>query len=140
MILQKNCLTPEIYTYLRNAVGWSNYSNAQVIEALKKECFDIVAYQNEQAVGMARVIGDGIYYMLVDVVVHPSAWHQGIGSAIIKEVISEIRSRLKPEGRCSLLLVSVQGKESFYRQFGFKEIPDVTSGQGMQLKLWHIEE
>ncbi len=69
MIYKENILTYEIYKELRESVEWNNFSKDQAIKAIKNSAYNIVAFDNEIPVAMARVIGDGLYYVIVDVIV-----------------------------------------------------------------------
>ena len=63
----ENNLSYETYYSLRKSVGWKNLSKQQAQDALQHTSYSIVTMQEEQAIGMARLIGDGIYYMIADV-------------------------------------------------------------------------
>ena len=135
MELADNALTPGIYNALREAVGWSAYPVSQAQSALKARALNVVAFSEEGPVAMGSMIGDGIYYLLVDIVVAPRCQGTGIGTAIIERLIQTARNSLSAGERCSVQLVAAQGKEAFYKKFGFAEIPDRKSGHGMQLAL-----
>lgn len=70
MIYQENVLTCDIYNQIRNSVGWSSFSNRQANSAIENS-YNIVAFDDDKAVGMGRLVGDGIYYTIVDVAVDP---------------------------------------------------------------------
>ncbi len=63
---------------------------------------------------MGRVIGDEIYYIIVDVVVDPGYQRKGIGSNIIKMLIDYIDKETPIGSRSSIQLISEKGKENFY--------------------------
>ena len=42
-------------------------------------------------VGMARAIGDGLYYLIVDVVVHNEYQRKGIGTKILSDIIKKYK-------------------------------------------------
>ena len=89
---QKNWSIYEIYnkkkinwimkhiTTLENQFGWNNWSKVQAQKALKKSYYSIVIYDNENAIGMGRVVGDGIYFTIVDIVVRPEYQGKKIGT------------------------------------------------------------
>lgn len=64
-IIKENQLDYETYCNLRESVGWNNWSKVQAQKALKKSYCSIVIYDNENAIGMGRVVGDGIYFTIV---------------------------------------------------------------------------
>ena len=81
---------------------------------------------------MGRLIGDGIYYLIVDVVVRPEYQGQGIGSKIIDMLLEYVEENTPSGGRSSVQLVAEKGKEAFYLNKGFKLIPHEFCGSGMR--------
>ena len=57
-----------------------------------------MAYKNHQAVGMGRLIGDGLYYVIVDVVVRPDCQQMGIGSKIFEMIVEYVDSKRRLVG------------------------------------------
>lgn len=135
MRLLEGALTVEIYNGLRAAVGWSPYSVEQAQRALAGSVFHLVGFSQGEAVGMGRLIGDGIYYLLVDVVVAPAHRGKGLGGAIVKGLIAHAREGLLPGERCALTLIAAEGREGFYEKLGFAKLPNANGGHGMQLFL-----
>lgn len=132
MEYQENVLRYEDYYRLRESVGWANFSKDQTQEALNNCLFAVVAFENDQAVGMGRLIGDGMYLTIVDIVVSPAYQKKGIGSQIINMLIEHAAKTLPSGGRISIQLISEKGKEAFYEKFGFKRIPNDFCGSGMR--------
>lgn len=128
-----NILDRGIYFSLRESIGWHNFSKAQTEKALQNSVYDVVANDGDTPVGMGRLVGDGALYCYVqDVVVHPDYQGRGIGTEILNQLLDYIDQIIEEDGRMSIGLVSAQGKESFYEQFGFKQIPHEFSGAGMR--------
>lgn len=90
---------------------------------------------DNQSVGMGRLIGDGMYYMIVDVVVQPDYQKQGIGSKIVKMLIAYVDAGIPAGGRSSIQLTAEKGKETFYEKMGFKLIPHEFCGSGMGMVI-----
>ena len=132
---QENSLTPDIINQIRTAVGWTSFSPAQLDRAIRGTVWSVTAWDEDRPVGMARLTGDGIYYFLCDVVVVPDAQKQGIGRRMVQHLIDHARKTLAPGERCSITLVSADGKEPFYALLGFSAIPNDRAGHGMQLFL-----
>lgn len=84
---------------------------------------------------MARLVGDGIYYLLCDVAVVPSFQGKGVGGELVRRSIAHARQALADGERCTIVLVSAGGKEPFYESFGFSSIPNDRAGHGMQLSV-----
>lgn len=81
---------------------------------------------------MGRLIGDGMYLMIADIVVAPTYQKKGIGSRIINMLIGYADRELSDGGRASIQLIAEKGKEPFYEKFGFKIIPHEFCGSGMR--------
>lgn len=127
----KNDLTAEEYNSLRKSIKWDTKDVALVEEAIKNSIIVRKALVDDELAGMARVIGDGIYYLIVDVVVKKEFQNQGVGKRIIHDIVSEIENRTEVGGACSINLVSMKDKEAFYEKCGFKKIPEGYTGYGM---------
>lgn len=135
IVYRENSLSPEAINQIRTAVGWSEFSAAQLERAIRTTAYSISAYQNDYPVGMARLVGDGIYYLLCDVAVVPSFQGKGVGGELVRRSIAHARQALADGERCTIVLVSAGGKEPFYESFGFSSIPNDRAGHGMQLSV-----
>lgn len=141
MLIYQNTLKYNDYLLLRESVGWNtNFSDSQMTHAIDSSAFIVSVYDHQKIVGMGRLIGDGLYYYLIDVIVHPSYQSRGIGKSIVERIVTWIKQNLKDNERVSLILVSAKGKEKFYEKLGFHSIPDDVSGYGMQRFIFHSEE
>ena len=60
MKIEINTLTPELFLELYSSVGWEPPCIEQVREALINTIATFTVYDCEQAVGMVRLIGDGV--------------------------------------------------------------------------------
>lgn len=132
MEYQENVLCYEDYYRLRESVGWSNFSKEQAQAALNNSLYTIAVFENNQAIGMGRLIGDGIYLIIADIVVSPAYQKKGIGSKIVNILIEHAVKELPRGGRTSIQLISEKGKEPFYEKLGFKRIPNDFCGSGMR--------
>lgn len=94
--------------------------------------YTVTVFDGNCVIGMGRIIGDGIYYIIVDVVVNPDYQRKGIGSNIIKMLVDYVDKETPIDSRSSIQLISEKGKEKFYEQFGFKKIPHEFCGSGMR--------
>ncbi len=132
MKLLENVLTYEIYNELRKSVDWNLYPEEQAKNAIEHSFYTVVAVADEMPVGMARVIGDGLYYYIADVVVKPQYQGNGYGKAMMNKILDYIEEITPAGGRASAILLSVNGKEEFYMKLGFKELPHEFCGAGMR--------
>ena len=132
IVFMENALEYGDYCRLRESVKWMNFSGIQTEKALKNSLYTIAVVKDEQVVGMGRLVGDGMYYMVVDVVVHPSCRKNGIGSTIMNMLIGYVEKETPPGGRSSIQLIAEKQKEAFYEKMGFKAIPHDFCGSGMR--------
>ena len=132
MEYKENLLSYEDYRTLRESVGWHLFSKSQMQQALDNSLYTIVAVENNQSVGMGRLIGDGMYFLIVDVVVHPVFQKCGIGTNIMNMLLKYVEKKTPAGGRSSVQLVAEKGKEPFYEKLGFKTIPNEFCGSGMR--------
>lgn len=132
MDYKENTLSYEDYCRLRQSVGWTNFSKTQTEKSLERSLYTVVADNDGQAVGMGRLIGDGMYYMIVDIVVLPTYQKMGIGSTILSMIVDYVDKETPVGGRSSIQLIAEKGKEKFYEKRGFKIIPHEFCGSGMR--------
>ena len=140
MEYKENILSYEDYYRLRANVGWTNFSMTQVQTALANSLYTVVAVENNETVAMGRLIGDGQYYMIVDVIVHPNFQKQKIGTSILNMLLKYVDNHTPSGGRSSIQLISEKGKETFYETLGFKRIPHEFCGSGMRKVIYKGNE
>lgn len=132
MDYKENTLSYDDYCRIRQSVGWTNFSKTQTEKSLERSLYTVVADNDGQAVGMGRLIGDGMYYMIVDIVVLPTYQKMGIGSTILSMIVDYVDKETPVGGRSSIQLIAEKGKEKFYEKRGFKIIPHEFCGSGMR--------
>lgn len=110
-------------------MGYKRYRRSE--NAIKNSIIIKKATLKNKTIGMARAIGDGIYYLIVDVLVDPEYQNNGIGKKLIDEIEKEVKNKTKKGQKCSINLVSISGKEEFYEKCGFRKIPFDYTGYGM---------
>ena len=132
MEYKENVLCYEDYCELRESVGWLLFSKEQTQKALINSLYTVIAVKDSQTVGMGRLIGDGMYYTIVDIVVQPDYQRRGIGNNIINRILGFVDRETPTGGRSSIQLIAEKGKETFYEKLGFKIIPHEFCGSGMR--------
>lgn len=137
MEYRENTLSYEDYFRLRESAGWKNFSKIQAENALKHSLYTITAVKNNTVIAMGRLIGDGQYYLIADVVVHPDFQGQKIGTAILRKLLQYVEHHTPAGGRSSVQLIAEKGKEPFYEAFGFKRIPHEFCGSGMRKVIYN---
>ncbi len=119
--------TLEEYKYLCESVGWTNFMNFEVVEtSLKNSIHCITVKDNEQIVGMGRIVGDGaIYFYIQDIMVHPDYQKKGIGNEIMNLLVEYLKTNAPDKAFVGLF--ASQGKEPFYERYDFKNFsPNMT--------------
>ncbi|MCM1183225.1 MAG: GNAT family N-acetyltransferase [Roseburia sp.] len=132
MEYKENELCYEDYCRLRESVGWMLWAEEQMQRALRGSLYTVTAMDGSRTVGMGRLIGDGMYYMIADIVVQPEYQGQGIGSRITDMLTAYVDAATPAGGRSSIQLAAERGKEAFYEKKGFKAIPHEFCGSGMR--------
>ena len=127
----ENYILPKEYNELRASIGWDSKDEEVITEALNNSVIVKKVLENGKVVGMARAIGDGLYYLIVDVVVHNEYQGKGLGKILINEIVKEVENRTKIGQKASINLVSMKDKEEFYEKCGFRKIPFDYTGYGM---------
>jgi GNAT superfamily N-acetyltransferase len=123
--------TVDEYNALRRSVEWPEFGYDLADRALRNTLFSVVVVgDDEEAIGMGRVIGDNaIYFHIQDVIVRPDCHGSGVGALMMKELLAYIE---KHSGRnTNIGLMCSKGREPFYRHFGFVERPTEKFGSGM---------
>lgn len=126
--------TSEEYMELRTKVEWYNTSREAVDRGLTNSNFCCILRDNQKLVGMGRIVGDGVFtFFIVDIIIHPDYQGLGLGKKIMNRIISFLDENASENAYITLL--AAEGKESFYKKFGFIERPIDGYGAGMMLKL-----
>ena len=108
----------EDYRRLREAAGLSPRSAAAAESGLPKTTVGVVVRRGARAVGMGRVIGDGLFYQVVDIAIEPEHQGQGLGKAIMATLMGELRRVAVAEAYVSL--IADGNANELYAQYGFQ--------------------
>jgi len=115
---------------LRASVGWASFPEDVANKSLDATPYCVCAFDGESLVGMGRVLGDGVFtFYIGNVMVAPSHQGEGIGKAIMEVIMKHVDKNAYPGAIAGLL--SINGFEDFYKQFGFVERPHGKRGSGM---------
>ena len=131
----RNDLTVREFNELITSLGWGNKGKHIIENAFKNSVIIKKALYDNEIVGMARVIGDGVYYLVVDVVVKPKYQGYGIGKIMMDEIVWEIEDKTEEGQSSSIVLIANEGKEGFYEKCGFIKVPFEYSGYGMMKRI-----
>ena len=109
---------------LYTEVGWTAYTeNMQTLEqGYKNSLLVLAAYENEELLGIIRVVGDGVTIIFVqDILVFPEKQREGIGTALLKAVLEKY-----PDVRQIELVTDNTPKTvAFYKSLGFYELSEI---------------
>ena len=107
----------QLYTQL----GWTAYTeNMTALEqGYKNSLLVLAAYENEELLGIVRVVGDGATIILVqDILVYPQKQRQGIGTSLLKAVLE----RYADVRQIQLVTDNTPKTVAFYQSLGFVEL------------------
>jgi ribosomal protein S18 acetylase RimI-like enzyme len=101
---------------LFDLVGWGKRDTEKLRQAFSASSLVFAARVDGALAGFGRAMTDGQFYAtLFDVIVKPEFQGMGIGTLIIKKLLSNL------EGLRFVHLTAMPGKEGFYRRFGFEK-------------------
>ena len=106
---------------LYTQVGWTAYTeNMTALEqGYKNSLLVLAAYENEELLGIVRVVGDGATIILVqDILVYPQKQRQGIGTSLLKAVLE----RYADVRQIQLVTDNTPKIVAFYQSLGFVEL------------------
>lgn len=128
-------LNADEYNKLRAEAGWEIKNPLIVEKAIRNSTIIKKATCDNEIAGMARAIGDGMSYLLVDVVVSSRYQKQGIGKRLVNSIIDDIKNETMAGEYSTINLISIKGMEKFYESCGFEAVPFGYNGKGMRLKI-----
>ncbi len=108
--------------------GWNEalkLSKDEVEKAINNSFICISVYDDDKLIGFGRVNSDGVLYACIyDVIVRPSYHKKGIGSEIVKMLVSHCKSI----NMRRIHLFTAKGIKEFYIKLGFEQRPDDSPG------------
>ena len=109
---------------LYESVGWTAYTEAPetLRRGFEKSLLTLAAYEDGKLIGLIRCVGDGETIVYVqDILVYPEYQRQGIGTALLREVLSRF-------SHVRQIVLSTDKEERtlrFYRSLGFASLEDI---------------
>lgn len=132
MKVKINSLSAKLFLHLYTSVGWEPPGIEQVQKALDNTIATFTAYDNEKAVGMVRLIGDGgMSFYIKDFAVVLTYQSKGVGTLLLNVLEQYIRKHIAPDWAVSLELISSKEAVVFYKKHGFEERSCKWDGPGM---------
>lgn len=114
---------------LTGSVGWDSRGKEAWDKILQSSSFFITAWEQENLIGMGRILEDGTMCMVYDIIVHPDYQGKKVGSTIMHQ----IKDVVEQSDFQSIGLFAWDKNPiniCFYEKFGFKQV-----NFGMKLKL-----
>ena len=105
-------------------VGWTAYTeNMSVLEqGYKNSLLVLAAYENDELLGIIRVVGDGFTIIFVqDILVFPREQRKGVGTALMKAVLD----RYPDVRQIELATDNTSKTVAFYKSLGFTEFSEM---------------
>lgn len=122
----------EEYVHLRLDAGLSLRSIEAARIAFPNSFFSVCVRDDEELIGMARIVGDGgCNFEIVDVAVHPDYQRKGLGYQIMGSLMEYLRSNAPASA--SVSLIADEGAPALYEKFGLK--PTAPASIGMALVI-----
>lgn len=111
--------TPQEHRELSRSVGWEDHIDDSILEeSLDRSIRGVVALRGGDAVGMARLVGDGVHYFYVqDVVVHPDHEGNGLASDLTSRLVDWVAEHATSPAFVGLF--ASPDAESVYESLGF---------------------
>jgi len=117
--LESRIPSVEEYLSLVESVLWKSREPVAVAIALAQSLTSVCAMSEGQIIGMGRVIGDnGLHYYISDLMVRPEWQRQGVGSALMSELMNWLNEI--PYSNSVVGILPTKGLTSFYQNFGFQ--------------------
>ncbi len=112
--------------------GWNESLklNPEQLDIAINNSFAVISvYENTQLIGFGRLVSDGVAYATIyDVMVMPAWQKQGIGSTIVRQLVSKCEQLDIP----SIHLFAAKGAENFYKNLGFVSRPFDSPGMAYE--------
>ena len=117
------------YQNLHVAVGWKIIDDKQIEIALKHSMFISCAKQENQVIGMARIVGDfGRHGVLTDVIVLPQFQKMGVGRKLIEDLMGQVQDFVNKRDEFLVEFTPTPENIGFYQKCGFKNEPSKMYG------------
>lgn len=130
--IKTNEITVDQYLAIRASVNWRELSVTQAQKALQHSLIVAGAYEDDQLVGMGRIVGDGSVICYVqDLIVRPEFQRKQVGSKVLNTLIQYVDSIREEDSQMMLCLMCAKGREPFYEKHGFIARPTEALGPGM---------
>lgn len=118
MIYQELKLEKNKILALYEANHWTNYTKDKdsLFQGIKQSLYAYAAYDEDQLVGLIRVVGDGTTIVYIqDLLVLPEYQRQGIGTTLMQHILD----KYKNVRQIVLSTDLTKQQQAFYESIGF---------------------
>lgn len=123
------------YLKLRAENGWNVIKEEQVERAVNNSTFNISVFDNDNCIGIGRIVGDNVLKgMLTDIIVSKEYHGKGVGKLIVTTLINELTDKLKDGELFQLEASPTNGNRDFYIKCGLKYKPENQDGVYLWIK------
>ena len=123
------------YLKLRAENGWNVIKEEQVERAVNNSMFNISVFDNDNCIGIGRIVGDNVLKgMLTDIIVSKEYHGMGVGKLIVTTLIKELTDKLKDGELFQLEASPTNGNRDFYIKCGLKYKPENQDGVYLWIK------
>ena len=109
---------------LYTEVGWIAYTEDMLAleRGYKNSLLVLAAYENDELLGIIRVVGDGYTIVFIqDILVFPAKQRKGVGTALLKAVLD----RYSDVRQVELTTDNTEKTVAFYKSIGFSEFSEI---------------
>ena len=109
---------------LYTAAGWTAYTEnpTALRRGFEHSLLVLAAYENDRLLGILRAVGDGFTVVFIqDILVFPEEQRRGVGTALLKAVLS----RYPDVRQIELATDDTPKTVAFYRSLGFSEFSEL---------------
>lgn len=115
------------YIDLRIKTGMTPKDEKKAEVALANTLYIVSLWDNDQLIGLGRVIGDGgCSYVVSDIMVHPNYQRQGHGKTIMKEIDRYLEENT--DEYAYVCLIADKPADQLYKQFKFDYVEPKSTG------------
>jgi predicted GNAT family N-acyltransferase len=126
------------FVELRRLMGSPEIDEEAATKTINRALFTVCLRDQNRILGLARAVGDGVlYFYISDVIVSPELRGSGYGVLLMTALMRYLTKAAHPGAM--IVVVPLEGRQTFYERFGFKQCPDGRFGAGMYLPLVQIE-
>lgn len=110
---------------LREVSGLSARSREGAERGLPNSLFAVTLFENGDAIGMGRIVGDGgLNFEVVDIAVDPQWQGRGYGRQIMERLMQWLSENAPPRAYVSL----IGDVPELYEKFGFRKVRPASEG------------